>query len=230
MSYILINGSKSTGSKTLTWSIHRDTLVWPLWTLAIEAVAQTSLTRETIHREDVLGTSGPLPVTVFCQVTFILLATTLLAPRQNLCGGFTVNLISWLLYRKRVMLLNVPAPVLEYDAFTVASFGCCNIPTNPLEGCVESHVSDKGGFHVKTYSWKVNSSGCSRSSTYLSYVLTLQLLQHSPSAHWEPPFKEQVVALQHGLVQSCRGRATRFTSPLIFSCLSLISQLKNKCT
>lgn len=64
-----------------TWSIQFETLVRPLWTLAVVAVSQVSIAWEAIHRKDILRTGGALPIAVLCQITFILLSAALRGSR-----------------------------------------------------------------------------------------------------------------------------------------------------
>lgn len=77
---------KETKTCILTWSVHLDALVRPLWTLAVVAVSQASVAREAIHSKDILWTGGAQPVTVLRHITLILLPAALLGPSRDLCG------------------------------------------------------------------------------------------------------------------------------------------------
>lgn len=70
-----------THTGTLTWSVHLDTLVGSLWTLAVVAVSSAAVTLEAVHGEDVLGAVGVLPVAVLGQIALILRPAALLGPR-----------------------------------------------------------------------------------------------------------------------------------------------------
>lgn len=79
---------------TLTESVHLDALVGPLWTLAVVAVPQASVTRESIHGKVVLRTAGALPVAVLCQVAVILLPAALHGARRDLCTADSLGYTS----------------------------------------------------------------------------------------------------------------------------------------
>lgn len=85
--------------KTLTCSIKFNTLVWPLWTLAVVAVTVVFITRESIHSKHIFRADVGLPITVLGQITLILFRATFPGARQDLCveAGDTVIHIKFIL-------------------------------------------------------------------------------------------------------------------------------------